>query len=170
MAKGCQHEPAVEMGCPGDPQAPDVGQAEHVPHKVSTAMERHWLGSLASHLPGSQAPSSEGAGPPGSPSACFKAAHLHDSLKCQSWAPYGLAHRASASSLTPSVCLLPWPPRVPPPQLGLACFSALCRPPRPAAGPNSLALSFHNHQTLLRSKGTTALPSQAPWPPTFCVT
>lgn len=51
MAKGCQHEPAVETVALGiHLQAPDVGQAEHIPHKVSTAMERQWLGLVASHL------------------------------------------------------------------------------------------------------------------------
>lgn len=158
------------MGCPGEPQAPDVGQAEHVPHSQGVYCNGRTLTGMSSK------PLDQAHQPPllerrwatrVSKSACFKAAYLHASLECQPSAPYGCPTEQfplsqpspSASCLGPQQCS-------PLPQLGLACFSALCRPP----SPNSLVHSFHNHQTLLRSKGMAALPPQAPWPPTFCVT
>lgn len=134
-AKGCQGEPAVETGCPGDPQAPDVGQ-------VSTYLTQgHPAHASRQHL-------------------CMTPLSANPQLRMA-------APQSSSSSLTPHRLTPALAPNgVPPLQLGLACFSALCRPP----SPNSLALSFHNHQTLLRSKGMATLPPQAPWPPTFCVT
>lgn len=68
MPRGCRRGPAVGTGCPGDPQAPDVGQAKHVSHKMSTAMERHWLGLLASPLTRLASSLLKRAGPPRSPS------------------------------------------------------------------------------------------------------
>lgn len=67
MARGCRREPAVGMGYPGDPQAPDAGQAEHAPHKMSTTIERHWLGFLASRLTRLTTPTSKGLGHQGHP-------------------------------------------------------------------------------------------------------
>lgn len=159
-----------EWGAPGDPRAPDVGQAEHAPHKMSTTMERHWLGHLASPLTILTSSLSKGA--PRSPSTWLLAKHLHGSLWSYPLAPYGLPHTAAASALTPlhlppaflptaERCLPSPAPRIPSPTSSAwpgSGSQASADPPGQQQIPHSLPPSFHHPQTSRKAKGMAALP------------
>lgn len=113
-AKRCQREPAVEMGCPGDPQAPDVGQAEHAPHSQGVYCNGRTLTGMSSKPldQAHQPPPRKALGHQGLQKRMLQGSIFACLPRVPAISSIWLPHRAVPPLTALSVCLLPWPPTV----------------------------------------------------------